>query len=319
MCSSDLEHGVRVTDDVETACIGADLVLLAVKPQDLPTVAETMRGRIGANAVLVSIAAGVRLEDVQRHSGHRASVRVMPNLPAAIGEGAAVFLAAPEVTAEQRANVRSVLNAVATAVIEVSDDDAVDLATAVHGSGPAYVYLMIEAMIDAAVRLGMKRPDATALVLATVDYLFPLFREACDYPALLEAHVHGNPERLSEAELREQAWDCVAPELDRSRGMALAKYRRLCGTGQTSDNVLEILPAAYQGKIETLFINPVIHQWGRFDSRGQSVVEHANPEPGDDELVNLAAMHTFESRGEVVPRSAAEMPSQQPLAAIYRY
>lgn len=157
------------------------------------------------------------------------------------------------------------------------------------------------------------------LVLATVDYLLPLFRESCDYPHLLEAHVHGNPERMSVEELREQAWDCVAPELARTRGTALAKYRRLCGTGQTSDNVLEILPAAYQGKIETLFVNPGIHQWGRFDSRGQSVVEHANPEPGDDELVNLAAMHTFENRGEVVPRSAAEMPSQQPLAAIFRY
>jgi len=183
------EHGVRVTDDVETACIGADLVLLAVKPQDLPTVAETMRGRLGANAVLVSIAAGVRLEDVQRHSGHRASVRVMPNLPAAIGEGAAVFLAAPEVTAEQRANVHAVLNAVATAVIEVSDDDAVDLATAVHGSGPAYIYLVIEAMIDAAVRLGMKRPDATSLVLATVAGSARYAIETGTHPAVLKNAV----------------------------------------------------------------------------------------------------------------------------------
>ncbi len=183
------EHGVRVTDDVETACIGADLVLLAVKPQDLPTVAETMRGRLGANTVLVSIAAGVRLEDVQRHSGHRASVRVMPNLPAAIGEGAAVFLAAPEVTVEQRTNVHAVLNAVATAVIEVSDDDAVDLATAVHGSGPAYIYLVIEAMIDAAVRLGMKRPDATSLVLATVAGSARYAIETGMHPAVLKNAV----------------------------------------------------------------------------------------------------------------------------------
>lgn len=183
------EHGVRVTDDVETACIGAELVLLAVKPQDLPTVAETMRGRIGSNAVLVSIAAGVRLEDIQRHSGHRACVRVMPNLPAAIGEGAAVFLAAPEVTAEQATQVRAVLNAVATAVIEVADDDAVDLATAVHGSGPAYVYLMIEAMIDAAVRLGMKRPDATALVLATVSGSAKYAIETGAHPAVLRNAV----------------------------------------------------------------------------------------------------------------------------------
>jgi pyrroline-5-carboxylate reductase len=79
-----------------------------------------------------------------------------------------VFLAAPEVTAEQRTQVRAVLEAVSTAVVEVADDDAVDVATAVNGSGPAYVYLLVESLIDAAVRLGMKRADATALVLATV-------------------------------------------------------------------------------------------------------------------------------------------------------
>ncbi len=183
------EHGVRVTDDIETACIGANLVLLAVKPQDLPGVASAMRGVLGVSTVVVSIAAGVRLADVQRHSGHRASVRVMPNLPAAIGEGAAVYLAAPEVTTEQRAHVRAMLDGIATAVIEVSDDDAVDLATAVHGSGPAYVYLMIESLIDAAVRLGMKRPDASALVLATVAGSARYAMESGLHPAELKNAV----------------------------------------------------------------------------------------------------------------------------------
>ena len=162
------EHGVRITDDVESACIGADVVLLAVKPQDLPNVAQRLAGVIPPTSALVSIAAGVPLEDVQRHAGHKAAVRVMPNLPAAIGEGAAVFYASPAVTEAQRRNVRAVLDGVATAVVEVTDDDAVDMATALHGSGPAYVYLLIESMIDAAVRLGMKRPDATALTLSTV-------------------------------------------------------------------------------------------------------------------------------------------------------
>ena len=161
-------HGVRVTDDPESACIGADLVLLAVKPDDLAATARSLAGAIPPGAVLVSIAAGTPLAEVQRHSGHRASVRVMPNLPAAIGEGAAVYLAAPELSDEQLARVRELLSGVATAIVEVADDEAVDLATALHGSGPAYVYLLIEAMVDSAVRLGMKRPDATELVLATV-------------------------------------------------------------------------------------------------------------------------------------------------------
>ena len=161
------EHDVRVTDDAESAVIGADVVLLAVKPEQVAPVAERLRGAIPAGAVLVSIAAGVPLAELRRSSGHDACVRVMPNLPAAIGEGAAVFLASDAVTEAQREHVRGILDAVATAVVEVHDDEAVDLATAVHASGPAYIYLVIESMIDAAVRLGMKRPDATALVLAT--------------------------------------------------------------------------------------------------------------------------------------------------------
>lgn len=162
------EHAVRITEDAESACIGADLVLLAVKPQDLQAVAESLHGHIPPQAVVVSIAAGVTLEDVQRHTGHPAAVRVMPNLPAAIGEGAVAYYAAEAVNDQQRARVEQLLGAVATAVVEVADDEAMDLATAVHGSGPGYVYMMIEAMIDSAVRLGMKRQDATDLVLATV-------------------------------------------------------------------------------------------------------------------------------------------------------
>jgi len=162
------EHGVRVTDDPQSACIGADVVLLAVKPQDLEGAGGDLRGGIPASAVVVSIAAGVPLDAIERSTGHRACVRVMPNLPAAIGEGAAVFLASSGVSEAQRRHVRAILEGVATAVVEVDDDEAVDLATALHGSGPAYVYLLIEALVDSAVRLGMKRPDALKLVLATV-------------------------------------------------------------------------------------------------------------------------------------------------------
>ena len=196
------EHGVRVTDDAESACIGADMVLLAVKPRDLPSVAQGLRGAIPADAVLVSIAAGVPLQDVQRHSGHRASVRVMPNTPVAVGEGAAVFLVAGEVTPEQRLAVQQLLEGVCTAVIEVMDDEAIDLATAVHASGPAYVFLVIEAMIDAAVRLGMKRPDASALVLATVAGSAHYAIETGTHPAELKNAVT-SPGGTTAAALRE--------------------------------------------------------------------------------------------------------------------
>lgn len=183
------EHGVRVTDDAESACIGADVVILAVKPQDLPAIAENLTGKFGRDAVVVSIAAGVRLDDLRRYTGHRSIVRVMPNLPAAIGAGAAVYYATPEVTAAQRAQVDLVLGAVATGYVEVHSDDEVDLATAVHGSGPGYVYLMIEAMVDAAVRQGMKRADALKLVLSTVRGSAEYAMETGQHPAALRNQV----------------------------------------------------------------------------------------------------------------------------------
>ena len=182
-------HGVRVTDDAQSACIGADLVLLAVKPEDAAAAAASLTGGLAAGAVLVSIAAGVRLADVQRHSGHRACVRAMPNLPAAVGAGAVAWYAAESVTEAQRERAERVLGAVATALIEVHDDDAVDLATALHGSGPAYVYLVIESMVDAAVRLGMKRGDATSLALATVAGSARYAVESGQHPAELRNAV----------------------------------------------------------------------------------------------------------------------------------
>jgi pyrroline-5-carboxylate reductase len=183
------EHGVRVTDDEQSACIGADAVLVAVKPQDFPDVATKLQGALSREAVLISIAAGVRLDDVRRYAGHRACVRVMPNLPAAVGEGAAVYLAASEVTAAQRQRVLDILGAVAKAIVEVHSDDAMDLATALHGSGPAYVYLFIESMVDAAVRLGMKREDADRLVLATVAGSARYAIETGQHPAVLRNAV----------------------------------------------------------------------------------------------------------------------------------
>ena len=220
------EHGVRVTDDAQSACIGADLVLLAVKPQDLPHVAEGLRGAFSGGAVLVSIAAGVSLAAVQRHSGHRACVRVMPNLPAAIGEGAAAYYPAPEVNLDQRAQVHRLLSAVCTAVVEVADDEAVDLATALHGSGPAYVYLVVEAMIDAAVRLGMKRADATALVLATFIGSARYALETGTHPAELRAAVT-SPGGTTAAAVRELESAAVRAAFDDAIEAAFLRAQEL--------------------------------------------------------------------------------------------
>lgn len=220
------EHGVRLTSDLESACIGAEVVLLALKPQDLEA-ADALSGQLNDDTVLISIAAGVPLAEVQRTIGHRAVVRVMPNLPAAIGEGAAVFLVAREVTAEQRARVEQVLDAVATVAIEVSDDEEIDLATALHGSGPAYVFLLIESMVDAAVRLGMKRADALALTEATVAGSARYAIESGTHPAELRNAVTspGGTTAAALAELEAAGFraafdDAVEAAFERARELA---------------------------------------------------------------------------------------------------
>ncbi len=219
------EHGVRITSDLESACIGADVVLVALKPQDLAA-ADALSGHLNDDAVVVSIAAGVPLAEVQRTIGHRAVARVMPNLPAAIGEGAAAYLLG-DVTPVQVRRVRQVLDAVATVAIEVSDDEAIDLATALHGSGPAYVFLLIESMVDAAVRLGMKRPDALALAEATVAGSARYAIESGTHPAELRNAVTspGGTTAAALAELEAAGFraafdDAVEAAFERARDLA---------------------------------------------------------------------------------------------------
>jgi pyrroline-5-carboxylate reductase len=135
-----------------------------------------------------------------------------------------VFLASSGVSGAQRRHVRAILEGVATAVVEVNDDEAVDLATALHGSGPAYVYLLIEALVDSAVRLGMKRPDALQLVLATVAGSARYAIETGTHPAELRNAVTSpggtTAAALSELEaagLRAAIDDAVQAAFDRAQ------------------------------------------------------------------------------------------------------
>lgn len=220
------EHGVRLSRDAQSVAIGADVVLLAVKPDQIDRVAGEIRGALSAEAVVVSIAAGVRLADVQRATVHRAAVRVMPNLPVAIGRGAAVLYAASEVSDGQMERVRRLLDAVAPVVVTVDSDDAVDLATALHGSGPAYVYVVIEAMIEAGVRLGMKRADATALVLATVAGAAEYAHESGEHPAVLRNAVT-SPGGTTAAALAELESAGIRAAFDEAIDAAYARAQEL--------------------------------------------------------------------------------------------
>jgi pyrroline-5-carboxylate reductase len=160
-------YGVATADHAASVVAGSELIVLAVKPQEFPAIARELRGKLSAGQTVVSIMAGVSLAALRDGLGHEAIVRAMPNTPAQIGEGITVWTATEAVSAAARDYVRQVLGALGQELY-VPDEKYVDMATAVSGSGPAFVFLMIEAMIDAAVHIGLRREMATAMVLQTV-------------------------------------------------------------------------------------------------------------------------------------------------------
>jgi pyrroline-5-carboxylate reductase len=160
-------HGVRVTTDNVVAVREADIVVLSVKPQVLPTVLAELRGHVRPAALVFSIVAGMPVATICAGLDHAAVVRTMPNTPAQIGEGMTVWMAASEVTAAQRAQAQAILQTMGLEM-HVTHEDALDMATAVSGTGPTYVFLLMEAMVDAAVHLGFSRRQARLLVLQTV-------------------------------------------------------------------------------------------------------------------------------------------------------
>ena len=161
------------------------------------------------------------------------------------------------------------------------------------------------------------RTSRAPLVLATIDFLAAIYRQANKYPHLLDDHVKGNPDRISEKELHERAYPLVAPVFHQRIDRALAQYRQLNGTGRTTRELSALLPALHRGEIETLFIAGDRPIWGRFDPAIQQIEVHKSREPRDEDLANLAATYAL-SRGRTVHvvEPAAEF-ADVPIAGIY--
>ncbi len=158
---------IETSADNRKAVEGADIVTLSVKPQVLPPVLGELRGRIPKRAFVLSIVAGARIATIVKGLEHRAVVRCMPNTPAQVGEGMTVWTATAAVGPQQRAQAQAVLGALGKD-LHVEDEEFLDMATAVSGTGPTYVFLLMEALIDAAVHLGFSRADARTLVVQTL-------------------------------------------------------------------------------------------------------------------------------------------------------
>jgi pyrroline-5-carboxylate reductase len=159
--------GLATTTDNRSAVRSASTIVLSIKPQTLPKAAADLKGQIPADSLVISIVAGVPLWKLDEMLSHTRLVRAMPNTPAQVGEAITVWTATPEVSEAQRATARQLLAAVGQEIF-VEDEDYLDMATALSGTGPAYVYLFMESLVDAGVHLGFPRRIAEQLVVQTV-------------------------------------------------------------------------------------------------------------------------------------------------------
>ncbi|WPN46941.1 pyrroline-5-carboxylate reductase [Pseudomonas sp. P8_241] len=160
------EHGIETFADNAQAIEGADVVVLAVKPQAMKTVCETIRQSLKPGQLVVSIAAGITCASMNNWLGAQPIVRCMPNTPALLRQGVSGLFATAEVTAEQRQQAQELLSAVGIA-LWLDEEQQLDAVTAVSGSGPAYFFLLIEAMTAAGVKLGLPADIAAQLTLQT--------------------------------------------------------------------------------------------------------------------------------------------------------
>ena len=161
------KYRVNTQTDNLSAVEGAGVIVLAVKPQVLGEALAALKGRIPRQALVLSIAAGARISTIVDGLAHPAVVRSMPNTPAQVAQGMTVWSSAPGVTPNQQDQVRAILGALGVEVY-MEDEDYLDKATALSGSGPAYVFLFMEALVEAGVQLGFTQKMAEQLVLQTM-------------------------------------------------------------------------------------------------------------------------------------------------------
>ncbi len=163
------------------------------------------------------------------------------------------------------------------------------------------------------------RGERAPLILAGVDYLFPIYREANTYAHLLEEGIPGNPEGMGAEHLHRLSWALAAPCFRRAEEEALAQYRQSSGTGLTSGDIAEIIPAAVHGRVGSLFLAAGARLWGAFDPEGGSVQVHPEPCPQSEELLDIAARQAYLNGGAVFVLAPDRMPEASPVAALFRY
>jgi hypothetical protein len=163
--------------------------------------------------------------------------------------------------------------------------------------------------------------DRRPLVLAGVEYLLPIYKEANRYPNLIDMVIKGNPDLLSADELHKSAWDILGPLFQAAQEEAVAQYQQLAGqaSARIADTLEKILPAAYNGQVETLFIATEMQQWGSFDPVSNEIELHDQMESGDEHLLDLVAVQTYLKGGIVYVMEAEKVPGGTNTSAVLRY
>lgn len=161
--------------------------------------------------------------------------------------------------------------------------------------------------------------ENSPMVLAGVEYLIPIYKEASSYANIVENSIKGNPEELRPEEIHKKAWPILMPRFSQEEKDAKERYFELKNKGQTSQSIDEVLFAAHHGKIETLFIAIGEQVWGDYDLEKQTLEIHTSNLSGDYDLLDVIAIQTIQNGGNVFMVDAENIPDHNHLAAIFRY
>lgn len=157
------------------------------------------------------------------------------------------------------------------------------------------------------------------LVVAGVEYLIPIYQEANTYQHLLSESITENPEVLKPEELHARALTIVEPIFTEAERVAVEHYQEMIATGKTSTDLAETVPAAFYGRVEQLFVAVGTQKWGYFDPEANQIQIHGDGQPGDEDLLNTAAIQTLLNGGTVYAVEPEKIPDAAPLAAVFRY
>lgn len=223
-------YGIRTTTDNRAAAAEANILVLSIKPQVLPKIMDEIRLDVEPSALVLSIVAGVRLSVLADGLRHGSIVRSMPNTPGQYGEGMTVWTTTEMVSEEQRQQAQLMLQALGKE-IWMEDEEYLDMATALSGTGPAYVFMFIEALVDAGVHMGFARHIAEELVLQTLSGSLTVVRELGRHPATLRNMVT-SPGGTSAAALYELEKGGFRTILSKA---VFAAYQRSVALGEASE------------------------------------------------------------------------------------